>query len=253
MPLPPPPDHLPEKTRGLLKAAVDTIGRALTDNLRAVALVGPAARPERPDRARAPELVVVVGNLDVVEVDQLGRAIGPLAKQGLRTRLLTEEELATSTDVFTLEAADWRAHHHLLFGEDPFAALTWTREDLRRSLETNLRALRRRLRNRVLGGLARAPKGDKGDEVSRAIVDAVDALSIVVEQALPLGGRDAPGTEAARLSAFAALVDADLSALEAVTGQVRRGERLDVLAALGTLDAALLAAVRWIDAWEAAS
>lgn len=246
--MPQPPEHLPESTRGLLRAAVDTIGRVLSKNLRAVALVGPAARPERPDRARAPELVVVVGDLDVSEVDQLGRALRPLTKQGLRVRLLTAEELSTSTDVFTLEAAEWRAHHHLLFGEDPFATLTWTQDDLRRSLETNARALRRRLRNRVLGGLARDPKGD---EVSRAVVDAVDALSIVIEQALLLGGRAAAGTEAARLTAFAELVHADLSGLEAITGQVRRGEHLDVLAALGTLDAALLAAVNWIDGWEA--
>ena len=132
--MPQPHEHLPESTRGLLRAAVDTIGRVLSKNLRAVALVGPAARPERPDRARAPELVVVVGDLDVSEVDQLGRALRPLTKQGLRVRLLTAEELSTSTDVFTLEAAEWRAHHHLLFGEDPFATLTWTQDDLRLSL-----------------------------------------------------------------------------------------------------------------------
>ena len=82
-------------------------------------------------------------------------------------------------------------------------------------------------------------------------VDAVDALSIVIEHALLLAGRTAAGTEAARLTAFAELVHADLSGLEAITGQVRRGEHLDVLAALGTLDAALLAAVHWIDGWEA--
>lgn len=241
------PEWLPARTQKLIETAAARLEDGLGNHLDSVVLVGAAMHKEREDRARAPELIAIVDDIDTEAIDRLSRTLAPSFKDNLRIRILTKDEVHDSCDVFTLEAADWRLHHYAVRGEDPFAELEWTNDDMRRSLETNLRALNRRLRNRVLTGLAREARRA---EVERAVIDAVDALAVAADHALRLAGREVLESEADRFAAFGTLIDADTTTLVNVVGNIRRRERIEVLPSLDALAAVIRRAVAWIDRFE---
>ncbi len=61
--------------------------------------------------------------------------------RGLATPLLlTPDELGRSLEAFPLEFAEIAAHHAVVWGDDPFAALAIDREDVRRACEVQARS-----------------------------------------------------------------------------------------------------------------
>ena len=207
-------------------------------------LVGAAMSPAHQHRGRAPEIVAVVtdGGQDLGAV---ARGLhGPMS-EGARLRLLTRRELERSCDVFALEIAEWKARHHLLHGEDVLAGLTVHRADLRRGLETELRGLGRRIKNRVLTGLA---TDGKRDDPHQAIVDGIDRLVVAAHHSLVLLGASPPPEEPATLRALAAKAGADAEPLLGHLARLRGGEtRFDALEVLVALLALVEPAIELVD------
>ncbi|MEQ9317683.1 MAG: hypothetical protein RIF41_00940, partial [Polyangiaceae bacterium] len=117
---------LPQSTLDRIEQGVDEIKRAMGDHVVAIVLVGAAAHPERPDRAQLPELLVVVTEASIDDLRALAEHVHDSMRDGLRLRVITQEELSSSADVFTVEVAEYAAHHVVLAGTDPFADITWT-------------------------------------------------------------------------------------------------------------------------------
>jgi hypothetical protein len=181
---------LPRRTNDLIEAGVTALDRALGAALESAILVGDAMNPARGDRARAPEIVAIVSASVARDVAKLAEAVGPVMKSGLRVRVITDEEARRATDVFALEMSEWKDRHLLLAGADLVGPLTVSPRDLRASIELELRALARRIRNRVLTGIA-----TERDDATAALVAGYDSFLVAAHHALPLFGETAPSDE----------------------------------------------------------
>lgn len=242
------PSWLPAMTRRLIEHTVTALTTALAADLEAAALVGAAMNPARADRGRSPEIIALAASPRLVDIAPIARSLHDVMRAGARVRLLSRRELERSCDVFTLEIAEWRARHHPLHGADVFATLTWSPADMRRSLETELRGLSRRIRNRVLAGLA--TDGER-DDPRQAVADGIDRLLIAAHHALELFGEAPPPEEPALLQALGMRAGADVEPLQKHLIIVRAGDtRLDTIPALAALLTVIEPAIEMVDAWH---
>jgi hypothetical protein len=242
------PSWLPPKTRKLIDETVAALAGVLAGDFDAAALVGAAMNPARADRARAPEIIALAPAPRLMDLAPIARALHDVMRAGARVRLLSRRELERSCDVFTLEIAEWKARHHVLHGADLFADLTWTPADLRRSLETELRGLSRRIRNRVLAGVA---TDGARDDPRQAVVDGMDRLLVAAYHALRLLGEEPPVEEPALLRALAARAGADAEPLQQHLAAARSGDAPRApFPALAALLAVVEPAIEMIDAWH---
>jgi hypothetical protein len=241
---------LPAATRKLIDQTVAALSGALGEDLEAAALIGNAMNPARGDRARNPEIIALAPAPRLADLAPIARALHDVMVAGARVRLLSRLELHRSCDVFTLEIAEWRARHHLLHGADIFENLTWTPAEMRHSLETELRGISRRIRNRVLAGVA---TDGARDDPQQAVRDGIDRLLVAAYHALGLLGEEQPAEESAVLRAFAARVGGDAEPLQRHLTAARTGHALsNPIVALGELLAIVEPAIVMIDAWKPA-
>lgn len=237
---------LPAGTTALLSDAVQAIERALGMELVGAALIGSAMNPSRADRARLPEILVVVSHADRIRLKELASTFAAVMQRGARIRIVSEGEITRSLDVFALEIADWKARHRVLAGKDFLASLEIRPSDLRFSIEMELRGIVRRMRNRILAGLA-AHRDDPTD----AIVAGYDRIIVAAHHALVLAGEEPPADEASMLEAIGRLAGADVSAFAAILKVIRRAEtRLDALEAFESMHAFTQRFADWIDSLE---
>jgi hypothetical protein len=244
-----PAQWLPAKTLAAIEGAKGAIERVLAGQLTALSIVGAALNPARGDRAQAPELLAVVRGDYLGKMGALSEALAPSMRAGVRVRLLTTEEVERAADVFALEFSEWKARHRMLVGADPFAGVTVKRAHLRHAIELEARGLSRRIRNRVLAGLAAGPTRD---DPSQAIRDGVDRFLVIAHHALALVGEPLVAEEQAMLDAVGRCSGADVRALGALLGAVRSGRAIaEPIAALGALITASDGVARWVDGLEA--
>jgi hypothetical protein len=222
---------LPAKTNELLDAAVAGLTRGLGERLGCAALVGNAMNPARQDRARAPEVIAITEGDGALDLPALAGELRKPMTRGVRVRLLTMRELDRSRDVFTLELAEWKARHQVLAGREVLADLVLAPADLRRGIEVELRGLSRRIKNRVLTGIA-----TDRDDPKDAVLAGFDRLLVASFHALALCGAEPPREEAAILTAIGDRAKAEASRVLPHLAVLRKGEgKLDALAALADL------------------
>jgi hypothetical protein len=239
---------LPATSLATIDAAKRAIERALGDTCVSIAVIGAALNPARGDRAQSPELLAVVKRDYFTKMPALAEALAPSMRAGVRVRVLTEEELERAADVFALEFAEWKARHRVLSGIDPFANSDVTPEHLRHAIELELRSLSRRVRNRVLAGIAVGPRRD---DPSRAIRDGVDRLMVAIHHLLVLTEQRAVGEESAMLDAIERRCSVDVGPLRGVLASVRAANNPPKpMEALGALLSVSDAIAQWIDRWE---
>lgn len=100
--------------------------------------------------------------------------------------LLTENEVATSTDCFAIEFTDIQRHHKLLYGKDVISDLAIDRCFYRAQVEHDLRAKLLRLRQKAAGMLA------DPDLLRRLLLDSVSTFCVLFRHALALHGAETP-------------------------------------------------------------
>jgi hypothetical protein len=221
---------LPSSTVELVDRTTAALQRGLGGALSSAFLVGNAMNPARADRARAPEIVAVA--IPPVSLGKLSEELRAPMTAGARVRLLLEDELSSSADVFALEVAEWKARHLVLVGDDPLASITPTRADLRRGIETELRGLTRRARNRVLTGIST----DRGrDDPFDGVVGGYDRLLVSAYHTLRLLDVQSSATERAIVLAIAEQCGASSDAFLRELDVIRRGGRFEPLRALEVL------------------
>lgn len=204
-------DWLPEQTRATVESAAEASEAALGEHLLAVCLIGSAAHADRSHRGNA-ELLVLADDLTDERLRVLAKALTGMLRDGLQVRALTRDELHGSVDVLALEIAEWRAHHVVLAGADPFLELELSGIDMRHEIERALRTLGQRLRNRVLWCMAT----DHHRRLDTVIREGLDRLIAIGYHALSLRADVAPKDPGVVLAQFVGWIGIDLGPLEAL-------------------------------------
>ncbi len=96
--------------------------------------------------------------------------------------LLSEHEVATSTDCFAIEFHDMQSGHRILHGKDLIASLVVDNSFYRAQVERELRAKLLRLRQKSSSVLS------EKDSLSRLLVDSVSTFCVLFRHALILSG-----------------------------------------------------------------
>ena len=151
----------------------DGFASALGDSLQSVVLYGGLAKGEfMPEHSDVNVLIV----LRTIDVQVLDRA-APLVRQGgfefgLTAMLLTETDLRDSAAVFPIKFLDMQRRHKVLWGEDPLAKLTVTRDHLRLRCDQELRNLSLRLRQQYI------QRTDRSELLQATLNRAVSSLLV---------------------------------------------------------------------------
>jgi hypothetical protein len=139
-------------------------------------------------------VLVVMDRLGLAELDALSKPVSQWTKAGHRAPLLfARGQLEASADVFPIELLDMRQSRRLLFGEDPLAKVTVSREHLRLQLERELKGKLLALRERYL------LSGGRPRRLFELMVSSLAGFLVLTRAALRLFQEDVP---AAKLDAL---------------------------------------------------
>ncbi len=143
--------RLPEKVRGVVSPYVGEMIKLHGENVRAVMVYGSATGRNFIPRKSDINLLIV---LQKVRLEDLKKSL-KLVARGLRKRItaplfLSEEHMATSSDVFPMEFLEMKENHILLYGEDVLENVKIGRSNLRFLCEQQLKGKLIRLRQAYL-------------------------------------------------------------------------------------------------------
>ena len=171
----------------LLTQLVDRLTKALGGRLVSVVLYGSAAAGEHHAAFSDYNVLAVVSVLTPRELAAVADAFRWWREKGSPAPLLlTEQELATSTDCFAIEFHDIKAHYRILHGRDVIGPLEVDDSFYRAQVEHDLRAKLLRLRQKAAGMLSQP------DLLRRLLVDSLSTFCVLFRHALHLHGAAAP-------------------------------------------------------------
>jgi len=170
-----------------LDQLVEKLQKAFGDRLVSVVLYGSAASGDHHAKFSDYNVLCVLSQIaprelgDSTEIFRWWREMGSPAPL-----LLTEHELATSTDCFAIEFTDIQQQHKLLCGKDVVSSLAIDRCFYRAQVEHDLRAKLLRLRQKASGMLS------DSNLLRRLLLDSVSTFCVLFRHALALSGAEAP-------------------------------------------------------------
>ena len=172
----------------LLNQLLEKLTKALGDRIVSVVLYGSAASGDHHEGFSDVNVLCVLQQVTVRELEQSE----PIFRWWREKRnpsplLLSEHELATSTDCFAIEFHDIKAHHRILQGKDVISGLVVEDTFYRAQVEHDLRAKMLRLRQKASGAL-----GDK-DVLRHLLADSVSTFCVLFRHALILHGVEPTG------------------------------------------------------------
>jgi hypothetical protein len=171
----------------LLNQLVERLQKAFGERLVSVVLYGSAASGDHHARFSDYNVLCVLSEITPRE---LGAGTGIFRwwrEQGSPAPLLlTESEVATSTDCFPIEFSDMQQYHQVLYGKDVVSTLVVDRCFYRAQVEHDLRAKLLRLRQKASGMLA------DSDLLRRLLLDSISTFCVLFRHALALHGVEAP-------------------------------------------------------------
>lgn len=172
----------------LLNQLLEKLTKALGDRIVSVVLYGSAASGDHHEGFSDLNVLCVLQQVTVRELEQSE----PIFRWWREKRnpsplLLSEHELATSTDCFAIEFHDIKAHHRILQGKDVISGLVVEDTFYRAQVEHDLRAKMLRLRQKASGAL-----GDK-DVLRHLLADSVSTFCVLFRHALILHGAEPTG------------------------------------------------------------
>jgi len=159
-------DGLRDEIRDSIKAFAEKLIAELGDNLQSITVVGSSLTEDFKSPSSAALLLRTGGQSDINTVLVLERqtlaalnAIVSLARPMRKKRispplLMTSSYIEQSRDVFGVEFLDFQLTHRTILGDDPFAALTFDKEDVRLQCERELKAMLIRLRQGYIAAAA---------------------------------------------------------------------------------------------------
>jgi hypothetical protein len=171
----------------LLTEITSRLRKAYGERLISVVLYGSAATGEHRAAFSDVNILCVLSEISTGELAAGEEVFRWWREQGSPSPLLlTEHELATSTDCFAIEFHDIQRHHRLLHGKDVITPLAIDDSFYRAQVEHDLRAKFLRVRQKA-GGMLSNP-----DLLRRMLLDSVSTFCVLFRHALMLRGAEAP-------------------------------------------------------------
>ena len=166
-----------------LNELLDKPTKALGDRLVSVVLYGSAAAGDHHEGFSDLNVLCVLNQVTSRELAQSEQVFRWWREKGNPSPLLlSEHEVATSTDCFAIEFHDIKAHHRILQGKDVISQLVVDDSFYRAQVEHDLRAKLLRLRQKAAAALS-----DK-DALRRLLADSISTFCVLFRHALVLHG-----------------------------------------------------------------
>jgi hypothetical protein len=166
-----------------LNELLDKLTKALGDRLVSVVLYGSAAAGDHHEGFSDLNVLCVLNQVTSRELAQSEQVFRWWREKGNPSPLLlSEHEVATSTDCFAIEFHDIKAHHRILQGKDVISQMVVDDSFYRAQVEHDLRAKLLRLRQKAAGALS-----DK-DALRRLLADSISTFCVLFRHALVLHG-----------------------------------------------------------------
>lgn len=166
----------------VLTEFINSAKKAFDRDLRSVVLYGSGAEDKlRP--ASDVNVIVVLSKFDQNSANQMREPLRMAeAAIKLRVMFLLEEELQPATQAFAVKFADVQRRRRVLYGDDPFAAISVSREDSIFRLKQTLLNLTLRLRESYIS------RGLREEQLVATIADAAGPLRSCAATLLELEG-----------------------------------------------------------------
>ncbi len=196
-------NDLPPKVDSILNEFVTATKTAFQNDLRSVVLYGSGAEGKlRP--ASDVNVIVVLAKFDQSAADQLREPLR-LAQAAIKLRamFLLEEEVQPASHAFAVKFADVKRRRRVLYGDDPFAAISVSRDDSIFRLKQTLLNLILRLRESYIS------RGLREEQLTATIADAAGPLRSCAATLLELEGVAASSAKEALQQISASLPGAE--------------------------------------------
>ncbi|HLK62280.1 MAG TPA: hypothetical protein VKU19_02485 [Bryobacteraceae bacterium] len=169
----------------LLNQLVDRLQKAYGEGLVSVVLYGSGAADDHQPRFSDLNVLCVLNQVTRRELALGEEIFGWWRERGNPSPLLmTEAEIADSTDCFPMEFQDIRRYRRILFGKDVAADLAVDGRFYRAQVEHELRAKLLRLRQKAASMMT------DPDLLRRLLADSISTFCVLFRHALALHGRD---------------------------------------------------------------
>ncbi len=164
---------------------LEKLKKAYGERLVSVVLYGSAAAGDHHAKFSDYNVLCVLSQITPAELGKSEDIFRWWREQGNPSPLLlTEHEVATSTDCFAIEFKDMKAQHQLLYGKDVVTPLEIDNSFYRAQVEHDLRAKLLRLRQKASGMLS------DQDLLRRLLADSISTFCVLFRHALHLAGAD---------------------------------------------------------------
>ena len=163
---------------------------ALGDNLRSITVVGSSVTEDFKPGLSDINTVLVLGKQDIASLNALASLVRSMGRKKISPPLLmTESYIERSRDVFGVEFLDFQLSHRTILGDDPFAALTFDKKDVRLQCERELKAMLIRLRQGYIASAAsKTLVRDILISAAKGLEPLLDGLAVVLHGAVPVAG-----------------------------------------------------------------
>lgn len=178
-------NELPANVNSVLTEFVNATKRAFQTDLRSIVLYGSGAEGKlRP--ASDVNVIVVLSKFEQSTADQLREPLR-LAEAAIKLRamFLLEEEVHPVVHAFAVKFADVKRRRRVLYGDDPFAEISVSREDSIFRLKQTLLNLILRLRESYIS------RGLREEQLVATIADTAGSLRSCAATLLELEGANA--------------------------------------------------------------
>src|SRR5215207_6492498 len=239
-----PPNDLPAKVDSVLTEFVNSTKKAFEGDLRSIVLYGSGATGELRPTSDV-NVIVLLSKFDPHKADQLREPLR-LAEAAIKLRamFLLEEEVGPASQAFAVKFADVKRRRRVLYGDDPFAVISVSREDAIFRLKQTLLNLILRLRESYIS------RGLREEQLVATIADAAGPLRSCAATLLELEGVSAPSAKEALQQISASLPGAEKLTRELhLVSEARQKQTLPKgVAALTLFHLIELARLMWVRA-----
>jgi hypothetical protein len=148
-------DALDVRIRDSVKVFAEKLSAGLGDNLQSITVVGSGLTEDFMAGHSDINTVVILGAQTVASLNTIAALARPMSRKKMSPPLLmTSSYIERSRDVFGVEFLDFQLTHQTILGKDPFAPLTFKKNDVRIQCERELKAMLIRLRQGYIAAAA---------------------------------------------------------------------------------------------------
>lgn len=206
---------------GDLNQLVDKMKSAFGADLRSVVLYGSGAAGDFHPQHSDLNVLGVLHRLGIEQLEKGNESARWWIKKGHPAPLLmSEEEVRSSADVFSIEFYDIKMQHKLLYGDDLFATMVVPMERHRVQLEHELRSKLLRLRERYMAS------HHSQRELQQLLLASVSTFGALFRHVLIILGQPAAASKREVFGALASALGLDASPFLTLLEAREKGRRL---------------------------